>query len=88
MVEFPVGQLRESPRGPEKRHDRLAVRGKAVQVIAVARSGDSVSQVLDLLGGKYAVYECPKCAYLHDVYQGEAFASVDTSGGPSPCVPP
>jgi len=88
VVESPVGQPRELPRGPQKRHDRLGVEGEAVQTIAVAWSGDPVSQVLDLLGGKYAVYECPQCANPHDAYRGEAFASAYTSGGPSLCVPP
>ena len=88
MVEFPVGQPRELPRGPQERHDRLGVEGEAVQTIAVAWSGDPVSQVLDLLGGKYAMYESPKRADPHYAARGEAFASADTSGDPSLCVSP
>ena len=79
MVEFPVGQPREPPRGPEKQRYRLGVKGDAVQAVAVARPGDPAGQILDLLGGKHAVYERPDRADPHNASRGEAFASSDTS---------
>ena len=88
MVEIFVWQPREPPRRPEKRHNRLGVEYKAVQAVAVARSSDPTDQILDLLRGKHAVYERPECAYPHDAYRGEAFASVDTSVVPRPFAPP
>ena len=84
MVEFSVGQPREPPRRPEKRHDRLGVEGEAVQAVAIARTGDPTGQILHLLGGKYAVYKRPKRAEPHNAFRGEAFASANASQGPSP----
>lgn len=77
MVEVPVGQPREPPCRPQKQHHRLGVEGEAIQAVTVARPGDSVSQILDLLGGKHAVYKRPECADPHNTYRGGAFASSD-----------
>src|SRR5829696_8695683 len=88
MVEIFVWQPRELPRRPHKRHDRLGVEYKAVQAVAVARSSDPTDQILDLLRGKHAVYERPECAYPHDAYRGESFASVDTPVLLRPFAPP
>jgi hypothetical protein len=84
MVEFSVGQPREPSRRPQKQHHRLGVEGQTVQAVAVARTGDPTGQILDLLGGKYAVNKRQKRAYPHNAFRGEAFASANASQGPSP----
>ncbi len=84
VVEFPVGQSCEPPHRPEKQRYRLNVVGQAVQAIAEARPGDPAGQILDLLGGKYAMNKRPKRADPHNASRGEAFASANASEGPSP----
>jgi hypothetical protein len=75
MVEFPVGQSCKPPRCPEKQHYRLGIEGEAVQAVAVARSGDSAGQILDLLGGKHAVNKRPERANPNNAPRCEALTS-------------
>jgi hypothetical protein len=87
MVEFPVGQSCKPPRCPEKQHYRLGIEGEAVQAVAVARSGDSAGQILDLLGGKHAVNKRPERANPNNAPRCEAFTS-SICYSLSPCASP